>query len=55
MIARADEISSTNQPRCKLGLKRGRPKGSTDESKKIKSDVLFAATNENASEYLEIK
>ena len=55
MIAIADAISCTNQARCDLRLKGGRPKGSTNESKKVRSDALLAATNEIALEYLEMK
>ena len=54
IIARTDKISNTNQPRCTLRLKGGRPKVSTDESKKDKSNALLAATNEITLEYLEI-
>ena len=51
MIARADAISCTNQPRCDLRLKGGRPKGSTDESIKLKYDALLSTINETAIEY----
>ena len=47
-ITIADEISCTNQARCDLRLKGGRPKDSTNESKKVRSDTLLAATNEIA-------
>ena len=55
LSASDSSVSHINQPNSQARLKGGRPKGTTEESKKRDSDALIAAKNEIAVEYKKAK